>query len=125
MRACRRSRRSPLPCAARGARRRSAATSVADRAAWRAYDTTALLEDHGWEGPPILVDQGTQDQFLETQLKPELLRTACADAGAGLELRLREGYDHSYYFIATFVADHLRYHAQNLAKAPGGGGRES
>ena len=90
-----------------------------ERSAWRAYDTTALLEDHGWEGPPILVDQGTQDQFLETQLRPDLLREACASAGAGLDLRLREGYDHGYYFVSTFIAEHLRYHAQNLAGATG------
>jgi S-formylglutathione hydrolase len=87
----------------------------ADRSAWRAYDTTALVEDRGWEGPPLLVDQGTQDQFLDTQLKPGLLRDACASAGVALELRLRDGYDHSYHFISTFIAEHLRYHAQNLA----------
>jgi S-formylglutathione hydrolase len=85
-----------------------------DRARWREYDATALIEDRGWTGPPIMVDQGTKDQFLETQLKPELLQDACRRAGVPLDLRLREGYDHSYFFIATFVEDHLRFHARNL-----------
>jgi S-formylglutathione hydrolase len=86
----------------------------AERAAWREYDATALLEDRGWRGPPLLVDQGTADQFLETQLKPQLLAEACRRAGVPLELRLQEGYDHSYYFIATFIEDHLRFHARKL-----------
>ena len=85
-----------------------------DRARWREYDATALIEDRGWKGPPILVDQGTSDSFLEPQLKPELLRQACRDFGVPLNLRLRDGYDHSYFFIATFVEDHLRFHAENL-----------
>jgi S-formylglutathione hydrolase len=86
----------------------------ADRAAWRAYDSTALLADRGWRGPPILVDQGVGDGFLETQLKPQLLEDACRAAGVALELRYREGYDHSYFFIATFIATHLRYHVAEL-----------
>jgi S-formylglutathione hydrolase len=85
-----------------------------DRAAWRAYDSTALIAERGWKGPPILVDQGTQDQFLDSQLHPELLQEACARAGVPLELRMREGYDHSYFFVATFIEDHLRFHARNL-----------
>jgi S-formylglutathione hydrolase len=85
-----------------------------DRTEWRKYDTTALLEDRGWGGPPLLVDQGTKDQFLDSQLKPELLREACAARDVPLELRMREGYDHSYFFIATFIEDHLRYHARYL-----------
>jgi len=85
-----------------------------DRARWREYDATALIEDRGWTGPPIMVDQGTKDQFLETQLKPELLQDACQRAGVPLDLHLREGYDHSYFFIATFIEDHLRFHARNL-----------
>ena len=85
-----------------------------DRSRWRDYDTTALLEDRGWRGPPLLVDQGTRDQFLETQLKPELLREASERAGVSLDLRLRDGYDHSYFFIATFIEDHLRFHARHL-----------
>ena len=86
----------------------------ADRTRWRDYDATALIEERGWPGPPILVDQGTKDQFLESQLKPDLLRDACRRSGVALELRLREGYDHSYFFIATFIEDHLRFHAQVL-----------
>jgi len=85
-----------------------------DAARWREYDATALIEDRGWTGPPILVDQGTNDQFIETQLKPELLREACERRGIALDLRLREGYDHSYFFIATFIEDHLRFHAAHL-----------
>jgi S-formylglutathione hydrolase len=85
-----------------------------DRAAWREYDATALLEERGWRGPPLLVDQGTSDQFLESQLKPELLQQACRRSGVPLELRLQAGYDHSYFFIASFIEDHLRFHARNL-----------
>ena len=85
-----------------------------DRGTWRAYDATALLEEVGWPGPPILVDQGTQDQFLDTQLHPELLRDACTRAGVRLDLRMQEGYDHSYFFIATFIEQHLHYHARHL-----------
>ena len=63
----------------------------------------------------ILVDQGSDDQFLADQLHPHLLERACADAGQPLVLRRHEGYDHSYYFIQTFVADHLEHHAGALA----------
>jgi S-formylglutathione hydrolase len=84
-----------------------------DRAAWRRHDAVALIED-GARLPEILVDQGTSDGFLDTQLKPELLEAACRDAGIPLALRRREGYDHSYYFIATFMEDHLRWHWQRL-----------
>lgn len=87
----------------------------ADRTAWRPYDSTALIEDLGWSGPPIRVDQGTSDSFLETQLKPGLLEEACRRRGVVLDLRMREGYDHSYFFIATFVEEHLRLHARHLA----------
>jgi len=86
----------------------------ADRTLWREYDATALVESRGWQGPALLVDQGTNDQFLESQLKPELLKEACTRAGVSLDLRLREGYDHSYFFIASFIEDHLRFHARNL-----------
>ena len=85
-----------------------------DRDAWRAYDATALIEDRGYPGRTILVDQGTRDPFLERELKPHLLREACERAGVTLDLRMREGYDHSYYFIATFVDEHLRFHARAL-----------
>jgi S-formylglutathione hydrolase len=86
----------------------------ADHSQWRKYDTTALIEDHGWSGPPIVVDQGTADQFLESQLKPELLQEACVRSGVSLDLRMREGYDHSYFFIASFIEDHLRFHVRHV-----------
>lgn len=86
-----------------------------DRDAWREYDATALIESRGWKGPPLLVDQGTTDPFLETQLRPDLLREACEHTGVALDLRLREGYDHSYFFIASFIEDHLRFHVGNLS----------
>jgi len=86
-----------------------------DRGAWRAYDATALIEDRGYPGRAILVDQGTRDPFLERELKPQLLAEACERAGVALDLRMRDGYDHSYYFIATFIDEHLRFHARALA----------
>ena len=86
-----------------------------EQAAWVDYDATALIAKRGWKGPPLLVDQGTKDQFLDSQLKPELLREACTQAGVPLDLHLRDGYDHSYFFIATFIEEHLRFHARNLA----------
>jgi S-formylglutathione hydrolase len=84
--------------------------------AWQDYDACALIEARGWKGPPILVEQGTKDQFLETQLKPELLQQACQRADVTLDLRMREGYDHSYFFIASFVESHLKFHARNLSR---------
>jgi S-formylglutathione hydrolase len=84
-----------------------------DRGAWRRHDAVALIED-GARVPALLVDQGAADAFLATQLKPELLEVACAKAGIALTLRLQPGYDHSYYFISTFMADHLRWHAERL-----------
>jgi S-formylglutathione hydrolase len=84
-----------------------------DRAAWRKHDAVALIED-GARVKDLLVDQGEADGFLAEQLKPELLATACADAGIDLTLRLQPGYDHSYYFISTFMDDHLRWHAARL-----------
>ncbi|MBV9841952.1 MAG: S-formylglutathione hydrolase [Sphingomonadaceae bacterium] len=85
----------------------------ADRSAWRKHDAVALIED-GARLPAILVDQGGDDAFLKEQLKPELLKGACEAAGIELTLRLQPGYDHSYYFISTFMADHLRWHAERL-----------
>ncbi|MDZ3836342.1 MAG: S-formylglutathione hydrolase [Rhodospirillales bacterium] len=86
----------------------------ADEAAWLEHDACALAGRTSWRRP-ILVDQGTGDEFLETQLCPELFEAACADAGIPLTLRRQPGYDHSYYFIASFMADHLRHHAEQLA----------
>lgn len=85
----------------------------ADRTAWRAYDATALIAD-GARTDAILVDQGEADGFLAEQLKPELLAEACGAAGIDLRLRMQPGYDHSYYFISTFMDDHLRWHAARL-----------
>ncbi len=84
-----------------------------DRASWRAHDATALIED-GARLPHLLVDQGEADGFLTTQLMPERLEAACAAAGQPLTLRRQPGYDHSYYFISSFMADHLSWHAERL-----------
>lgn len=84
-----------------------------DRASWRAYDATALIED-GKRAGSLLIDQGTADSFLEGQLKPELLELACAEAGIPLELRRQPGYDHSYYFMQSFIAEHIAFHAAAL-----------
>jgi len=84
-----------------------------DRATWRPYDACALIED-GARVADILVDQGEADSFLTGQLKPELLEAACAKADIPLTLRRQPGYDHSYFFIATFIEDHLRWHAARL-----------
>jgi S-formylglutathione hydrolase len=84
-----------------------------DHAAWRAYDAVALIED-GARLPELLVDQGDADDFLDQQLRPQLLEAACHDAGIPLTLRLQPGYDHSYYFIATFMAEHVAWHAERL-----------
>jgi S-formylglutathione hydrolase len=81
---------------------------------WRKHDAAALIEE-GARVDELLVDVGTADPFLEKELKPELLDRACAKAGIKLSLNMREGYDHSYYFISTFMADHLRWHAERLA----------
>jgi len=85
-----------------------------DRDTWADYDATLLVKRYGWSGPALLIDQGTDDQFLETQLKPELFVAACADAKVPLDLRMQQGYDHSYFFISTFIEDHLRHHAAHL-----------
>ncbi|MBN7136476.1 S-formylglutathione hydrolase [Lysobacter enzymogenes] len=84
-----------------------------DREAWAQWDATALVAG-AQERLPLLIDQGGDDEFLATQLKPELLRTACEVAGHPLQLRLRPGYDHSYYFISTFIGEHIAHHAQAL-----------
>jgi S-formylglutathione hydrolase len=86
------------------------------RERWRAHDATELVAGltEASNGPPILVDQGLADQFLENQLHPELLEAACARVGYPLTLRRHAGYDHGYYFIATFIEDHLRHHAAIL-----------
>lgn len=85
----------------------------ADQDAWREWDATELLRG-GAKVPPLLVDQGTRDKFLAEQLKPDLLRQACEQVGQPLTLRSQDGYDHGYYFVSTFMADHLRHHAAAL-----------
>ena len=84
-----------------------------DRAAWRRHDAVALIED-GARLPELLVDVGDADPFLEQELRPELVERACAEAGIPLTVNRRKGYDPSYYFISTFMAHHLRWHAERL-----------
>ena len=85
----------------------------ADRSTWRAHDAAALIED-GARVPELLIDVGEADPFLERELKPELIEAACRDAGIALTLNRRAGYDHSYYFVSTFMADHVAWHAERL-----------
>ncbi len=84
-----------------------------DAVAWQQYDATALVADAA-ERLPLLVDQGDADEFLQTQLRPQLLQAACAAVGHPLTLRLQPGYDHSYYFIASFIGEHIAHHARAL-----------
>ncbi len=84
-----------------------------DREAWRAWDACELVST-ATEKLPTLVDQGSADSFLDAQLQPERLQAACARAGYPLTLRMQAGYDHSYYFIATFIGEHLAFHAKHL-----------
>ncbi|CAE6859103.1 S-formylglutathione hydrolase [Paraburkholderia aspalathi] len=86
-----------------------------DRTQWSKYDAAQLMLEDGWAGPQILVDQGDADEFLTTQLKPDLLVEAAARGDVPLNLRRRAGYDHSYFFISTFIASHLEHHACHLA----------
>lgn len=81
-----------------------------EREAWREYDTTALLAG-AREQLPVLVDQGDADDFLAEQLRTPLLKQACADAGYPMTIRMQEGYDHSYFFISSFIGEHLAFHA--------------
>jgi S-formylglutathione hydrolase len=84
-----------------------------DRQSWAEYDSCALMAARGWPRD-ILIDQGDADEFLATQLKPELFAEACRQRNVALTLRMQQGYDHSYYFIATFMAEHVRWHAERL-----------
>jgi S-formylglutathione hydrolase len=85
-----------------------------DREAWKAYDATELIKA-GAAAIPLLIDHGTDDEFLADQLYPQDLQAACEDRGFPLTLRMQEGYDHSYHFIATFIGEHLAYHARALS----------
>ena len=86
-----------------------------DRDGWREYDACALIDD-GARIDHLLVDQGTGDDFLETQLKTGLLVEAYEKAGIAADIRMQDGYDHSYYFISTFMAEHVSWHAERLAR---------
>lgn len=104
------------PMAAEWASRAFGAYLGDEESAWRRHDTCALIED-GARVSEILVDQGDADPFLETGLMPDRLKAACERAGIPLTLRMRPGYDHSYFFISTFMADHIAWHAERL-RAP-------
>ncbi len=84
-----------------------------DHHSWAEYDSCALMASRGW-ARDILIDQGDADEFLATQLKPELFAEACRKRNVALTLRMQQGYDHSYYFISTFMAEHVRWHAERL-----------
>ena len=86
-----------------------------DRSAWREYDAVALIED-GARIPELLVDQGTADNFLEEQLQTHRLADACKAAGIDAAIRMQEGYDHSYFFVSTFMAEHVGWHAERLKR---------
>ena len=86
-----------------------------DREAWQQYDATALVAGGLNERLPLLIEQGGADEFLASELKPELLQRAAEAQGHPLTLNLRPGYDHSYYFIASFIGEHIAYHARALA----------
>ena len=92
-----------------------------DAASWQQYDASALMR--GLQGQPplfpegILIDQGLADKFLPEQLYPDVFEAACRDAGQPLRLRRHAGYDHGYYFIASFMEEHVRFHARNLRAA--------
>ena len=89
----------------------------ADRALWAPYDATELVKS-GARTAHILIDQGTDDKFLSEQLHLHLFEKACAEAGQALTIRRQQGYDHGYYFIASFVEDHLRHHAKMYELSP-------
>lgn len=87
-----------------------------DRSNWRTHDATALIEDGSRFDGPILIDQGAEDAFLAEQLRPELFQAACDAANQPLQLRMQPGYDHSYWFIQSFIEDHVRHHAAVLCR---------
>lgn len=101
------------PAASNWGRKQLGAYLGADEAGWAAHDSTLLLRSRGWEGG-ILVDQGAQDQFIDL-LKPEALSAALAETRTPHMFRIQPGYDHSYYFVASFMEDHVRWHAERLA----------
>ncbi len=86
-----------------------------DEESWRAYDASVLVREAGYNRP-ILIDQGTADAYLAEQLLPDVFEQACEAAGQPLSLRLHEGYNHGYFFVATFIEDHIRHHAAALSQ---------
>jgi len=86
-----------------------------DRELWKEYDASEIVKNMKVR-TPVLIDQGTDDEFLDEQLKPEIFIRAAEDAGYPVKLRMQEGYDHSYFFIATFIKDHIEFHAKNLSR---------
>ncbi|WP_302674770.1 alpha/beta hydrolase-fold protein [Trinickia violacea] len=90
---------------------------LGNEADWEQYDSTKVMLERGWSGSEILVDQGDADEFLHTQLKPTLLAAAAEKAGVPLHLCMRAGYDHSYYFVSTFIGAHIEHHARYLSTA--------
>jgi S-formylglutathione hydrolase len=91
-----------------------------DQEVWKDYDAAELVKSGHKSEHKILIDQGTSDPFLAEQLQPEILGAACEVAGQAVEIRLQDGYDHSYYFISTFMEDHIRHHAEILSKTARG-----
>lgn len=85
-----------------------------NHALWQQYDACELMRHTPWQHGTILLDQGDADPFLSTQLKPELLAQACHDVGVDLRIRRHQGYGHNYYFVASFIAEHLAFHAEQL-----------
>jgi S-formylglutathione hydrolase len=85
-----------------------------DKADWQHYDATCLIEQGAKSPNKILIDQGSADNFLEEQLKPEVFQVACQKAGQELQLRMQSGFDHSYYFIGSFIGEHIRFHIGEL-----------
>ncbi|NBT59488.1 S-formylglutathione hydrolase [bacterium] len=88
-----------------------------DKATWKNYDACQLLRATGFKGE-ILVDQGTEDKFLNDQLMPEKLQAVARELEFPLKLRMQEGYDHSYYFVSSFIEDHLKFHQRTLSSLP-------
>lgn len=86
-----------------------------DKFSWMEYDATELVKSGHFFDGDILIDQGTDDQFLDEQLKPHIFEAACAEVDQPVTVRMQPGYDHSYYFIASFMADHMAHHAKALA----------
>lgn len=85
-----------------------------DKENWRQYDASELVRQYKYHGN-ILIDQGTDDKFIQEQLKPELFEQACQEVNQSLTLRYQDGYDHSYYFISSFIEEHIKHHVQELS----------